>query len=238
MKAYYKNDLKRAYLILEGAEDEEADYQTYMLAENDISGLLKTDIRYIDNRMQYYYDISGKVSLKAIHEKVKLSYKEMKELTESLLQTIKTIRKYMLDGDCLLLEPEYIFCEKEKFFFCYYPQCGTELKTGFHKLTEYFVSEVDYQEQDGVHFAYRMHKETMEENYSIEWIMRELTQEREGEKQKAEVRYDEKMEEVSPENQMIAEKKELWQPVKRLLDRKKHGRWGKWDEIYIEEENL
>ena len=48
MKACYKNDLKKAYLILEGVESEAEDYQIYMLKENTIPGLLKTDIRYVD----------------------------------------------------------------------------------------------------------------------------------------------------------------------------------------------
>ena len=34
MKACYKNDLKKAYLILEGVESEAEDYQIYMLKEN------------------------------------------------------------------------------------------------------------------------------------------------------------------------------------------------------------
>ena len=89
MKACYKNDLKKAYLILEGVESEAEDYQIYMLKENTIPGLLKTDIRYVDNISQYYYDISGKVSLKAIYEKANLSYEEMKNLVYALLRTIK-----------------------------------------------------------------------------------------------------------------------------------------------------
>ena len=52
MKACYKNDLKKAYLILEGVESEAEDYQIYMLKENTIPGLLKTDIRYVDNISQ------------------------------------------------------------------------------------------------------------------------------------------------------------------------------------------
>ena len=167
MKACYKNDLKRAYLILEGVESEAEDYQIYMLKENTIPGLLKTDIRYVDNISQYYYDISGKVSLKAIHEKANLSYKEMKNLVYALLRTIKTIRKFMLEANCILLDPEYIYCEKEEFYFCYFPRCECELKEEFHRLTEYFVSEVNYKEKEGIHFAYRIHKASMEENYSI-----------------------------------------------------------------------
>ena len=41
-------------------------------------------------------------------------------------------------------------------------------------MTEFFVREVNYKDEDGVHFAYSMHKMTMEENYSIEEIMQKI----------------------------------------------------------------
>lgn len=240
VKACYKNDLKKAYLILEGVESEAEDYQIYMLKENTIPGLLKTDIRYVDNISQYYYDISGKVSLKAIHEKANLSYEEMKNLVYALLRTIKTIRKFMLEANCILLDPEYIYCEKEEFYFCYFPRCECELKEEFHRLTEYFVSEVNYREKEGVHFAYSIHKASMEENYSIERIMNELVEavqeEKKEERMIPAVNYEERMEEQGiPE---IHEKKDFWEPVKRLLDKKKKGKWGYWDEIHIEQDDL
>ena len=204
MKACYKNDLKKAYLILEGVESEAEDYQIYMLKENTIPGLLKTDIRY------------------------------------ALLRTIKTIRKFMLEANCILLDPEYIYCEKEEFYFCYFPRCECELKEEFHRLTEYFVSEVNYREKEGVHFAYSIHKASMEENYSIERIMNELVEavqeEKKEERMIPAVDYEERMEEQGiPE---IHEKKDFWEPVKRLLDKKKKGKWGYWDEIHIEQDDL
>lgn len=224
MRACYKNDLKRAYLILEGVEGEAEDYQIYMLKENDISGLLKTDIRYVDNISQYYYDISGKVSLKAMHEKVKINLEEMKSLIHALLRTIKVIRKYMLEGNCILLDPEYIFYEKEQFYFCYFPQCTSLLKEEFHKLTEYFIKEADYKDSEGVYLAYSLHKATMEENYSIERLMNEFVYEYEDEEEDSIVNYQEKMEETEDMG-MIQEKREFWEPVRRLLERKRQGKW-------------
>lgn len=243
MKACYKNDLKRAYLILEGVESEEEDYQIYMLRENEIPGLLKADIRYVDSTSQYYYDITGKSSLKAVHEKIKLSYEEIKSLIFALLRAIKTIRKYMLEGNCILLDPEYIYCEKEKYYFCYYPKCKTELKEEFHKLSEYFVCEADYRDEEGVQLAYNIHKATMEDNYSIERIMNELICEVEEEPEEEEtplINYQESLAERQEKNPniKIEEKREFWEPVKRLLERKKERKWGYWDEIHIEEEDL
>lgn len=229
MKTYYKNDLKKAYLILEGEEGEQEDYQIVMLQENDIDGILKTDVRYMDNQPHYHYDISGKTSFKTFHEKINLSYEEMKCLVGDLLQTIQTVRKYMLDANCILLEPEYIFYDQEKFYFCYYPPCQKDAKEAFHQLTEFFVREVNYKDEEGVHFAYTMHKMTMEENYSIEEIMQNLVPQESEEEEEIEIAvvdYTERMEEVDMEDDLIEEKNDLWEPVRRLLERAKRRRMG------------
>ena len=234
MKVHYRNDLKRAHLIIEGEESEEEDFQSIMLEENEIPGLLNTKVRYRNNRSHYYYDISGKVSLKAKHEKEKLREEDMKQLIEQLLSTIKGIQKYMLEGSGILLAPEYIYCERQKYLFCYYPPNKMEMKDEFHKLTEFFVKEVDYRDKEGVYLAYTLHKATMEEHYSIERIMEEMVKE----KEEPIVSYQERIEKQEENQIAIAEKSEFWEPVKNLLERKKREKWGYWDEIHIEEDDL
>lgn len=236
MKTYYKNDLKKAYLILEGEEGEQEDYQTLMLRENDIQGILKLDVRYVDNQTQYHYDISGKTSFKTLYEKMHLTYEDMKRLVENLLQTIQLLRKYMLDSNQILLEPEYIFCDANGFYFCYYPICRQDAKDMFHQLTEFFVKEVSYKDEEGVHFAYTLHKMTMEENYSMEEIMEVLLpQEKVGEEEKEELQvmdYTQRMEQVRLEDNQLQEKNDLWEPVRKFLERAKRRRMG------YEEEDL
>ena len=224
MKAYYKNNLNQAFLILEGEENLEDDFQSYMLQANEIPGILKTSVKYMDNKSHYYYDISGKLSLQSIYEKEKLNKEQIKRLVDEILQAMKEVQKYMLDGEGILLEPEYIFCEDESYYFCYYPQCEQELTKEFHRLTEFFVREVDYKDKEGVHLAYTLHKETMAEHYSIEKIMEKVFEE-----EVSIVSYEERMEEQCMENIAIAERKELWEPVKRLLEKTKKEKWGRWE---------
>lgn len=236
MKAYYKNNLKHAYLVLEGEENEEEDFQTTMLQENEIPGLLRTTARYVDDMIHFHYDISGKLSLSVKHEKEKLTHVDIRSLIQQLLETIKGIQKYMLDGNGIVLDPRYIFCDREKFIFCYYPPNRGEMKDEFHKLTEFFVREVDYRDKEGVYLAYTLHKATMEEHYSVERIMEEIAGEKEQEEKV--VSYQERMEEESEQIMEIAEKQEFWEPVRNLLERKKREKWGYWDEILIEEDDL
>lgn len=218
MKTYYKNDLKEAYLILEGENVEKEDYQLAMLRDNEISGILKTSVRYVDGNSHYYYDISGKSSFKVLHELSNLTCEDIRKLVESLLQAIRELQKHMLSESCILLEPEYIFYEQGQYYFCYYPPCKEELSKNFHKLTEFFVREVNYKDEEGVRLSYMLHKSTMEEHYSVEKILEEFEKE---EEETPVVDYTERMENASLEESLIAEKTEMWEPVRRFLERRK-----------------
>lgn len=234
MNVYYKNNLKSSYLVVEGEEQENEDYQIAMLQENKIPGLLPMHVRYVDNVSNYCYDISGRQSLAAKFEKEKLQQVHMKKLIGDLLNVMQEAKKYMLDGEKILLDPEYIFCEKKDYVFAYYPSGEADIRKEFHRLTEFFVREVDYQDKDGVRLAYTLHKATMEEHYSIEKIMEEVEQE--------EIlppsHYTEKIERKVEEELAIAEKNDFWEPIRRLLEKKKKDKWGYWDDIFVEEEDL
>ena len=216
MKTYYKNNLKESYLILETEKGEIEDYQSVMLRENDIPGVLRTSVRYVDGKNQYYYDISGKVALNAVHETANMGCEDIRRLTSELLDAVKQLQKYMLSENCILLEPEYIFCEKGHYFFCYYPPCGEGLRENFHKLTEFFVREVNYKDEEGVRLAYTLHKSTMEEHYNVEQVLEEFEKE-----EPITINYGESLEEPKIEEIMIAEKTEFWEPIRRLLERRK-----------------
>ena len=212
MKTYYNNNLKQAFLILESEDEEQDDYQLAMLKENHVPGILDTRLRYVDGVTQYHYDISGKTSFKALHEKSNLCLEDIRNLAESLLLTVRELQKYMLSPGCILLDPEYIFCEKGGYHFCFYPPDNEELKNKFHKLTEFFVREVNYKDEEGVRLAYMLHKSTMEENYTIEQILEDFEREQ---------TYADRMESPKYEEIMIAEKVEVWEPIRRLLDKRK-----------------
>lgn len=174
METYIKNDLNQSYLILEGTEQSQEDYQTIMLRENHIPGILRTDVRNLDNQNYYYYDISGKTSLQSWYEQGAMRYEEMKRLVQDLLSAIDNLEKYMLDGNGILLEPQFIYFDRERYYFCYYPFYPESAKEAFHKLTEFFVVKVDERDEEGVRFAYTFHKATMETHYSIEEILQRL----------------------------------------------------------------
>lgn len=240
------------------------DYQMRMLRENRPEGLLAVNGRGINGTSFYDYNVSGKISMQAMYERTKISADDLKMFLRQLLSVIRETEKYLLNIHCILLEQEYIFYEDEKFYFCYYPCVRKDLWEEFHKLTEYFVKQADYEDRECVRMVFILHKETMEENYSLEKIVRECLETGKGaaeEEEKEEKResgcgiyaneiYNEEEEtdydteqhdwiRRQHHGQMIMEETQnMWTPVKRFLNRRKKAKWGDWDGLYIEEEDI
>lgn len=237
------------------------DYQMRMLQENKIEGLLPVRGRGVDEKSYFDYEVSGKVSVKSIYEKNNIDNIEIKKFLTALLKIINDVERYLLNIHCLLLKPEYIFYDDGNYYFCYYPPGGSNLWEEFHTFTEYLVKKADYKDQECVRIVFLLHKKTMEENYSLEKLIAECVGETdEGspgnevtgmseqlpsdeepvEDQTGRSAYGEHdwITEQEMGSSILKETDNMWTPVKRFLTRHKKPKWGDWDGLYIEEEEL
>ena len=96
--------------------------------------------------------------MRAMYERNEISAKDIKIFLECLSMALEEVQKYLLDKDCILLEPEYIFFEEGSFYFCYYPPAQQDIWEAFHVLTEYLVKVADYQDQECVRLVFLLHK--------------------------------------------------------------------------------
>ena len=199
-----------------------------------------------------------KISMQAMYTRAKLKAEDIRQFMYQFGNVLKETGKYLLDIHCILLEPEYIFYEEGQFFFCYYPPATQDLWEKFHVLTEYMVKVADYEEEECVRLAFLLHKGTMEENYSLEKLIAECgeREEKDMEKPVRKTMIDELLEEKrertsyydTEEHDWITEQEmgssimretdNLWIPVKRFLNKHKKTKWGEWDGLHIEEEEL
>lgn len=257
-----KRELNQTLLIREVSGLYKEDYQMRMFKENHIEGFLSVRGRGIEEKSIYEYDISEKISMKTVYEKKKITAREMKNFLYQLRSAIEKASEYFLDVNHIMLEPEYIFCENEKFAFCYFPESGKDIWIEFHKLMEYFVQWTDYQDSSSVKTAFLLHKETMEENYSLKRIIDKIeegekypeetyeTMRRAAREKRQEQLYGEESESsyetaehdwiTSQEmgSKILRETDNLWTPVKRFLQKHRKPKWGDWDGIYIDDEEF
>lgn len=228
------------------------DYQIRMLKTNPVQGLLKIRGQGIDGMSRYDYEVSGKISMKAMYERGKLDRKDLELFLQQLLAVIKETEKYLLNIHCILLDPEYIFYEEDSFYFCYYPPGEQDIWQEIKKLAEYFVEHADYKDQACVQMVFTLHKGVMKENYSLEKLIDECTEtarensydkwKEEKERERKVSAYDTEEHDWIAEQEMagtiMEETENLWTPVKRFLSRHRRPKWGDFDGLYIEEEEL
>ena len=231
-------------ITIEERERYQEDYQMRMLKVNRPEGLLRVRGRGVDGRSFYEYDVSGKVSMKALYERGKIRENDLKQFLASFQTAVREAENYLLNVHRILLKPEYIFYEDDRFYFCYYPPADQDLWTEFHLLTEYLVKQADYQDKEAVRMIFLLHKGTMEENYSMDKLVRECMEsvEPEEKKKKQEITYDTREHDWITEQEMgssiLRETDNMWTPVRHFLNRHKKQRWGDWDGLHIEEDEL
>lgn len=236
METKYKRDLNHTYLILELPILYEEDYQMKMLQANEIEGFVPVAGQGMDGKSQYFYEISEKTCLKSIYEKAEMKKEELEKFLVQFLGALNSAQKYLLDINKILLEPEYIFCDNEKYYFCYLPIQEAEICKEFHRLTEYFVSKIDHKEQAGILLAYELHKATVEENYNLEKIVERLQEEKE-----------ETVSYVRPEiieedfeddwidyqetgTSLFRESSVKWKKTRQKWKKRSGDKWGEWEE--------
>ena len=181
MREEYERDLHHAWMILETDELYKEDYQMRMLMENAIPGLLSVRGQGKDDKSQYRYEISGKISVKAKGEKEHWKFADLENFMRQFIQVLYAVKNYLLNVNCLSLDPGHIYVSDEIYYFCYCPGLEGNILEKFHELTEYFVRETDYEQKEAVYLAYELHKASMEENYNIEYALERILEKKENE---------------------------------------------------------
>lgn len=238
----------------------EEDYQMPMLRQNRIPGILEVEGCEVEGKSRYTYTISGLMSMKVLHEKSAITKEEMQEFVAGLLEVTGKLQEYMLNPDCLVLEPDCIFYKSGQWFFCYLPGMEENLNKSFHELTEYFVKTLDYEDTEGIFLAYELHKATLQEHYNLEQIIKDyevhkeersrfmaessernenygnlfsLTEEEEEyEAMQNHTTYEEY--EVSQKADFIREENGWWKSWRKTPRRLRKKRWGSWDDLILE----
>ena len=224
------------------------DYQMRILSQNHIEGILPVKGRGMNKSSYYDYDVSGKISVKAMYERSKISSEDIKLFLFQLRDVLHQVKEHLLNIHCILLRPEYIFYENDRYYFCYYPLAENDFWEEFHLLTEYFVKQADYQDQECVRIVFLLHKDTMEENYSLEQLIEKCLDNKEeimkeiDEARPPKITYDtlehDWIKEQELGSSILRETDNMWLPVKKFLSKHKKSKWGEWDGLYVEEEEL
>ena len=178
MQAVFERSMSHNYMIpeIEGGIQAEG-YQVRMLLENSIEGLLPVSVKNVNCSAKYYYDITSRLSMKQLFETETLGDAEIKVILRGLYSVLKELKKYLLDGNKLILEPEWIYLDVEsrKPYFCYMPSYDGNLGKSFERLAEYILHTLNQTSNDTVLLGYEIYRQTKIPNYNLEELLKKVT---------------------------------------------------------------
>ncbi len=171
---YYK-DFNHNFLIINNkVSEKEQNYQYKMLSNNKLKHLLECKIRYVDEECSFYYEISSRQNLKSIFDKEEIEYGQLYHLLEHIKETLDELDHFLLDGRCLLLNPEYIFTEPEtrEYFFLYYPCMEeTERQAALVSLAEFLVNRVTHEQEETMGIVYKIYEAVQDDKFMLPSIL-------------------------------------------------------------------
>lgn len=166
----YRRGLEHNYIVIKS--DNLGDFQTRMLLENDIPGLLKLQIKNNNNEYEYCYEISSLQPISRIYEHREIGYQNLTVILRNISEAVKSARQYLLDNDGLLIIPEFIYADVESLSvkLIHYPLSGSNVKESYKLLAEFFLDRIDHQDNRAVMLAYDLFKIIKSDSFVISEI--------------------------------------------------------------------
>ncbi len=159
----------RGSLLIAGAElIEESSYQMEMLKKSHPAGLLPVQVCAINEQREYRYEAGCLLPLSEYLEKRTISGEMLGQYIDSVKCVLSSVEEYLLEADCLCMEPEHIYTEEtgHRLQFCYAP-CGQGgFEKGLLKLLQFFLEKLNYDDRQGVTMAYQIYQNVVKEGYS------------------------------------------------------------------------
>lgn len=167
---YYK-DYRHNYLIVKdnGCLSENV-YQRKMMTENKINGLLQSSEKHINGELLLYFEITSKQSLQSFFGGRSIGMEFLKKFFVQLKMVNDTLQKYLLDGSCIVLLPEYVFLDvgTEDMYFLYYPDPE---EGSLSELMNFFIAEVDNEDMEAVETVYRIADLIQKEQFVLDEVL-------------------------------------------------------------------
>lgn len=175
MKCSFVHETMGNYMVIYGNSMVKNDYRNIMFKKNKLNRFLELKITYIDNKPQYYYEISSRQSLKHLSDCKQLIYDDVYSIISGIREAVSELGRYLLNAECIILEPDKIFLDPAtmKAEFCYNPENNQEMQEGLRELFRFFLNVIDSSDKKTVEFTYEIYCKSMKENFSMDSLFTE-----------------------------------------------------------------
>lgn len=151
----YERKMTGSFMILKGENVKQLDEK--ILLKNSIDGMLKMEKCYINNAVQYWYNISGMQSLDNLCQYNDIKIDFLEKLIVSICSRIEAVENNLVDTKCLMFSPEliYISTQEEQIYFTGYPVEEGMTHSTFQNLMEYMLTKLDHSDPESCTYRIR-----------------------------------------------------------------------------------
>ena len=111
-------------------------YESQMLSRNTIEGVLKFQIRQMDNGVRFYYEITSRQPLSRVLENRNIQAEEIRRLVVGIFGVLERVERYLLREGSILLDPQYLYVDSDTFrvWLCLIPGAEKNFSRGFQQI--------------------------------------------------------------------------------------------------------
>lgn len=172
MEITFKRDLSNSYMIVGGGLDADVGYEAGMLQNNDVEHLLSFHTTRVNGAVQYWYDITGKRTLRDFFMQEQISFANLQEIFRGLSMACQAIADYLIPQDHLLFTADTIYVDygdgQRRVYLCYCPLPGRKIHREFQSVTELLIARVNHGEEALRQACYSLYEASLSEEFSLE----------------------------------------------------------------------
>lgn len=178
MEASYRRNFNQSYMILEGEGATEENCELSVLAYNRIPGLLPMETEIADGEIRFWYDITGRQTLRDYLERRQVDEGLLHLLFRSLEGLCSELAEYFLKESHVVLSPEYLYLDfsGETLEFVYLPGWEQDIRDAFQEMMEGLLRRLNHGDKRASDIAYGMYQLSLQREMSFYAMMQQALQ--------------------------------------------------------------
>ncbi|MCR4674940.1 MAG: DUF6382 domain-containing protein, partial [Lachnospiraceae bacterium] len=177
MDISYKRNPNQNYMIIEG-DAVTIGYEEKMLQENTIDVLLSFYTMEINGYLQFWYDISGKKSLRDFFDQEGVTEENLRLIFRLISEAYIRLSEYLIREEGIYMDPDTVFLEKHKncydVFLCYCPLDHCDYLEQLRNIMKYIIAAVDHRQAEITELCYELFAITEQKSFSLADILLRL----------------------------------------------------------------
>ncbi len=167
-KVTYERDIHKSYMKIPSIIGSSLDEK--LIFRKGYQGILSMEKSFVNGAAEYWYNISGKQALDVYCQGNSINQDFFERLILRICSQLELLEWNLIDCNCLLVEPEYIFVNHtgEEIYFALYPDTSMDIFEQLQQLAEYLLTKLNHSDREGVHAVYRIYEIILTKKYNIE----------------------------------------------------------------------